>query len=299
MTVPNVVLVLADDMGYSDLGCYGGEIATPHLDGLARRGVRLSRFYNTARCSPSRASLLTGLHPHQTGIGVLTNDDSPDGYPGIGLPTRQPMLPKQSMTLTLELGPWFVTRVMEEHPSATIPGTIRHCAQRLPHPRQRYPLAQCTVDRIGTTDIARQVDRCVGRVRNRHTVAMLNPFGRHSPSGHAVSRALSRRVRRHEDQIVVRAVRPKAQPGSSMTCQNGIGSQPKQTGTNSNPPIFARGRRYQDSRQNCFKPPLSSQASQPLCQRRMVVLANHSAAETQRVHDVFPHNQQLRILTRT
>ena len=58
---PNVVLVVCDDMGYSDLGCYGGELDTPAVDGLARDGVRLSQFYNTARCSPSRASLLTGL----------------------------------------------------------------------------------------------------------------------------------------------------------------------------------------------------------------------------------------------
>lgn len=79
---PNVVLILADDLGYSDLGCYGGEIRTPHLDRLARSGVRLTQFYNTARCSPSRASLLTGLHPHQTGVGILTNNDSPQGYPG-------------------------------------------------------------------------------------------------------------------------------------------------------------------------------------------------------------------------
>ena len=79
---PHVVLVVADDMGYSDLGCYGGEVATPALDRLGRAGVRLSSFYNTARCSPSRASLLTGLHPHQTGIGILTNDDRPQGYPG-------------------------------------------------------------------------------------------------------------------------------------------------------------------------------------------------------------------------
>ena len=76
------MLVVADDMGYSDLGCYGGEIATPTLDRLGRAGARLSRFYNTTRCSPSRASLLTGLHPHQTGIGILTNDDRPHGYPG-------------------------------------------------------------------------------------------------------------------------------------------------------------------------------------------------------------------------
>ena len=81
-TRPNVVIVVADDMGYSDLGCYGGEIATPTLDRLGRAGVRLTRFYNTTRCSPSRASMLTGLHPHQTGIGILTSDDRPDGYRG-------------------------------------------------------------------------------------------------------------------------------------------------------------------------------------------------------------------------
>ena len=79
---PNVVLILADDLGFSDIGCYGGEISTPNIDSLATTGVRLSQFYNTARCSPSRASLLTGLHPHQTGIGILTNDDQPRGYPG-------------------------------------------------------------------------------------------------------------------------------------------------------------------------------------------------------------------------
>ncbi|GAA3801157.1 arylsulfatase [Streptomyces chiangmaiensis] len=82
MSRPNVVLVLVDDLGYSDLGCYGGEISTPNVDSLAAGGARLAQFYNTARCSPSRASLLTGLHPHQTGIGVLTGDDSPVGYKG-------------------------------------------------------------------------------------------------------------------------------------------------------------------------------------------------------------------------
>jgi arylsulfatase len=82
MPPPNVLLILVDDMGFSDIGCYGGEISTPNIDRLARNGVRFSQFYNTARCSPSRASLLTGLHPHQTGIGVLTNDDRPRGYPG-------------------------------------------------------------------------------------------------------------------------------------------------------------------------------------------------------------------------
>ena len=79
---PNILLILNDDMGFSDLGCYGGEVQTPSLDRLAHHGLRFTQFYNTARCCPSRASLLTGLHPHQTGIGILVDDDGPAGYPG-------------------------------------------------------------------------------------------------------------------------------------------------------------------------------------------------------------------------
>ena len=71
---PHVVIILADDMGFSDIGCYGSEIPTPHLDALASRGLRFSQFYNTARCSPTRAALLTGLHPHQAGMGTLAED---------------------------------------------------------------------------------------------------------------------------------------------------------------------------------------------------------------------------------
>ena len=69
---PNIVLIMSDDMGYSDIGCYGGEIRTPTLDGLAANGLRFSQFYNMARCCPTRASLLTGLHPHQAGMGHMT-----------------------------------------------------------------------------------------------------------------------------------------------------------------------------------------------------------------------------------
>ena len=72
-TKPNVIFFLVDDLGYSDLGCYGSEIETPYLDGLAEAGVRFSQFYNTARCCPSRASLLTGLYQHQAGIGFMTS----------------------------------------------------------------------------------------------------------------------------------------------------------------------------------------------------------------------------------
>lgn len=70
---PNVVIILVDDMGWSDIGSYGGEISTPHLDALAAKGVRFTQFYVTPRCSPSRASLLTGLYSHQAGMGHLDN----------------------------------------------------------------------------------------------------------------------------------------------------------------------------------------------------------------------------------
>lgn len=82
MTAPNVVFIVADDLGFSDPGCYGGELRTPALNRLAAEGVRLSAFYTGARCAPSRASLLTGLYPQQVGLGILTNDDRPRGYPG-------------------------------------------------------------------------------------------------------------------------------------------------------------------------------------------------------------------------
>lgn len=70
---PNIIVIMVDDMGFSDIGCYGGEIETPNIDALASGGVRFSQFYNSGRCCPTRATLLTGLHPHQTGIGHMTN----------------------------------------------------------------------------------------------------------------------------------------------------------------------------------------------------------------------------------
>ena len=69
---PNIIVVLVDDMGFSDIGCYGSEIKTPHLDQLAAQGLRFTQFYNAGRCCPTRASLMTGLHPHQVGIGHMT-----------------------------------------------------------------------------------------------------------------------------------------------------------------------------------------------------------------------------------
>ena len=73
---PNVLLIMADDLGYSDLGCYGGEIKTPHLDRLAKGGLRYNQFYNTARCWPTRAALLTGYYAQQ-----VRRDKLPGGAP--------------------------------------------------------------------------------------------------------------------------------------------------------------------------------------------------------------------------
>jgi arylsulfatase len=79
---PNIIVILADDLGYSDLGCYGSEIPTPNLDKLASEGLRFTQFYNTPRCCPSRAALLTGLYPQQTGVGAMIEDRGIPGYRG-------------------------------------------------------------------------------------------------------------------------------------------------------------------------------------------------------------------------
>jgi arylsulfatase A-like enzyme len=79
---PNIIIIMSDDMGWSDLGCYGGEINTPNLDGLAKNGLRFTQFYNMARCCPTRASLLTGLYPHQAGVGHMMEDRNHEGYRG-------------------------------------------------------------------------------------------------------------------------------------------------------------------------------------------------------------------------
>ena len=75
-TRPNIAIILVDDMGFSDLGCYGSEIPTPNLDKLAARGLRFTQFYNTGRCCPTRAALLTGLYSHQAGVGHMVADQA-------------------------------------------------------------------------------------------------------------------------------------------------------------------------------------------------------------------------------
>ncbi len=111
---PNIVVIMSDDMGFSDLGCYGGEIATPNLDALAAGGLRFTQFYNTARCCPTRASLLTGLYPHQAGVGHMMEDKGAafPGYRGNlnnSCRTIAEVL-KPARYRTYAVGKWHVTR---------------------------------------------------------------------------------------------------------------------------------------------------------------------------------------------
>ncbi|MCS7023160.1 MAG: arylsulfatase [Bryobacteraceae bacterium] len=110
---PNILLILADDLGYSDLGCYGGEIETPNLDRLAQRGVRFTQLYSNARCCPSRAALLTGQHPHAVGMGNMTGGKPHPDYPGYSgqIPESTLFLPhllREAGYTTLMAGKWHL-----------------------------------------------------------------------------------------------------------------------------------------------------------------------------------------------
>jgi arylsulfatase A-like enzyme len=137
---PNIVLVMVDDMGWSSIGCYGGMVETPTIDRLAKNGVRFNQFYNGARCCPTRATLMTGLHPHQVGIGHMTlpvksavdpkpgeatsgfalleadRSDVPASYQGwlnIDIPTLPEML-KASGYATYMTGKWHLASEQSE-----------------------------------------------------------------------------------------------------------------------------------------------------------------------------------------
>jgi arylsulfatase len=113
---PNIILIMADDLGYSDLGSYGGEIATPNLDYLANNGVRFSKFYNTSRCCPTRAALLTGMYNHNTGIGEMTTDRGLPGYRGFLTPNTVTIAEvlKGSGYRTGMVGKWHVSNTIEQ-----------------------------------------------------------------------------------------------------------------------------------------------------------------------------------------
>lgn len=117
---PNIIYIMSDDMGFSDIGCYGSEIDTPNLDSLAANGVRFNQFYNTARCCPTRASLISGLYPHQAGVGHMMNDRGFDGYRGDL--NRQcvtiPEVVKSAGYRSYMSGKWHVTKVIKPQTEA-------------------------------------------------------------------------------------------------------------------------------------------------------------------------------------
>ncbi|HEY5745068.1 MAG TPA: arylsulfatase [Chryseolinea sp.] len=140
---PNFVLILVDDMGFSDIGAYGSEIPTPNLDRLAAGGLRFTQFYNTSRCCPTRAALQTGVYPHQAGVGFMNGN--------LGKPTYQGYLNKNVITIaeglktagytTLMSGKWHVGNTPEQWPGArgydkyfALIGGTSH--QFYPHPFQ-------------------------------------------------------------------------------------------------------------------------------------------------------------------
>lgn len=142
---PNIIVILADDLGYSDLGCYGGEIETPNLDYLAQNGVRFTQFYNTSRCCPSRASLLTGLYNHQAGIGEMTRDRGLPGYRG--------HITENTVTLAEVLksagyhtgmaGKWHVSNtVVQETPEKQLAWLNHHESHPLFAPKEQYPTSR-------------------------------------------------------------------------------------------------------------------------------------------------------------
>ena len=136
MKRPNIIVILVDDMGYSDIGCYGSEIRTPNLDRMAQNGVRFSQMYNCARCCPTRASLLTGLYPHQAGVGHMIDDR------GVG-PAYQGYLRQDCVTIgeALQQGGYRTLWAGKWHTSPGLP-LFGEPPAELGTPRNPWPLSR-------------------------------------------------------------------------------------------------------------------------------------------------------------
>ena len=125
-----MLLIVADDLGFSDLGQYGGEIETPNLDRLAKQGGRLTQFYTTGRCCPSRASILTGQYPHRVGLGHMTQDIGRPGYRGA--------LSEDAITVAQALGEAGYRSFISGKWHLGVPDPTRHGLRRvLRHARER------------------------------------------------------------------------------------------------------------------------------------------------------------------
>lgn len=138
-TRPNILVILADDLGYSDLGCYGGEVQTPNLDRLAANGLRFTRFYNASRSCPTRAALLTGLYQHQAGVGRMTFDAGQPGYKGTmthnGVTIAEVL--KESGYHTGMIGKWHVAETpLREDQRQWLAHQVRHDEFA---PKDNYP----------------------------------------------------------------------------------------------------------------------------------------------------------------
>lgn len=147
---PNILVILADDLGYSDLGCYGGEIETPNLDKLAQNGMRFTNFYNAGRSCPTRASLLTGLYPHQAGVGRMTFDEHKPGYRGTmshnGVTIAEVL--KESGYQTGMIGKWHVAETpLREDQREWLAHQVYHEEFA---PKDNYPVNRGFQDFYGT-----------------------------------------------------------------------------------------------------------------------------------------------------